>query len=342
VRAVRFDRFGPPEQLTLRDVADPEPPPGQVVVRVHAAAVNHLDLDERAGASGFALHAEHQLGREGAGEVVATAADVDAGWIGRRVLVSAYPPCGTCQWCGRGLINVCARPRRPGIEVPGTYAERVAVPVSGIIPVPDGVPDDQASSAQLGLGTAWHALLRRGGLQAGDTVLVTGAGGGVGSAAVQVAAYAGAMVIAVARHPLRRQLAAELGAGALVDPTDGPVDEQVRGITHGAGVDIVLDAVGGDFLDTGIACLRPTGRYVLYGAHGGERPAVDLIGLFRSYGAVVASRGWTLEDLERVLRGMDEGRLRVVIGRRLPLADATTAHRLLAAGDVVGNLVLQP
>lgn len=340
MRAVRFADFGAPEVLTVHEIDDPACPPGGMLVMVEAAGVNHLDLDERVGVSGFALNAEHQLGREGAGTVIEVGARTDRAWLGRRVIVSAYPPCGTCFACDRGLINVCERPRRPGIEVPGTYAEVVAVPERGVFELPDEVPSDVAACLQLGFGTAWHALFRRGGLRPGQEVLITGAGGGVGSALVQLAVLAGARVIAAAGAPGRRALALELGADAAIESGPGLVDAVLEA-TGGRGVDLVVDATGGDVIALGVECLQPEGRYVLYGAHGGERVDLDLIGFFRSYTSLVASRGWLLEDMRQVITAVARGKITVPVQRRR-LAEAAAAHRELAERCVVGKLVLQP
>lgn len=341
MKAVRFSDFGAPEVLRYADFPDPECPPDGVLMRLAAVAVNHLDLDERAGTSGFQVHESHQLGREGAGTVVEVGRDVDRSWLARRVVVSAYPPCGTCSECQRGLINVCRRFARPGIDVPGTYAELVAAPVRGLFALPDAVDLDAAACLQLGLGTAWHATLRRGALRPGEVLLVTGAGGGVGSAAVQVGALAGADVIAVASTPEKRALAIDLGARVALEPGPDLVG-QVMEATSGAGADLIADAGGGPFVQQALSMLRPAGRYVLYGAHAGERTELDLIALFRTYTSLIASRGWLLEDMHDVIREVSRGRLRVHVGHRLELADAARAHQLLADRAAVGKVVLHP
>jgi NADPH:quinone reductase-like Zn-dependent oxidoreductase len=341
VRAVRFTDFGPPEVLREVTVPDPECPADGVLVRVEAAAVNHLDVDERAGTSGFTLHPSRQLGREGAGTVVEVGREVDETWMGRRVIVSAYPACGHCVECQRGLINVCRNFARPGIDVPGTYAEIVAAPVRGVFALPDAIDADQAACLQLGLGTAWHATLGRGRLRPGEALLVTGAGGGVGSAAVQVGVLAGADVIAVASSPERRALALELGARVCLEPGLDLVS-QVREATAGAGVDVIVDGAGGSFVQSAVAMMRPAGRYVLYGAHGGEHTDLDLIALFRSYTALIASRGWLMEDMRHVIAETARGRLRVHVGHRLELSEAAAAHHLLADRASTGKVVLVP
>lgn len=340
MKAVRFADFGGPEVLETVEVTDPVAGTGEVVVQVVAAAVNRLDLDERDGTSGFGINPEHQLGREGAGIVSAVGAGVDRAWLGRRVAVSAYRGCWECESCQAGNLNVCARQTRPGIDVPGTYAEYVTAPLGGLFVLPDGIDLEDAACLQLGLGTAWHGLLRRGGLRAGQRVLITGAGGGVGTAAVQVAVLAGAEVIATASTPGRRELATSLGASATL-AADFTTDE-LRDLTGGDGVDLVFDAGGGPFMDRGLAALTTGGRYVLYGSHSEPTAEIDVIAFFRSYGELVATRGWRMEDMRDVIDAVAAGRLDPLVRHRWTFADAPVAHRALADRQVDGKAVLVP
>ncbi len=343
MRVVRFDEFGGPDVLRLVDLTRPRPGPGRVVVAIVAAAVNHLDLDERSGTSGFHVNPEGQLGREGAGTVVEVGEDVTDVVPGDRVIVSAYPGCYTCAFCRRGRINLCTRPRRPGIDIPGTYASHMVVPQHGLFRLPDSVSFAAGACLQLAHGTAWHGLLDRARVSPGDSVLITGAGGGVGSAAVEVAALAGATVIAAASTEQRQAVARDKGAHLLVhsgDPAD--LADQVHAVTEGEGVDVVFDATGGPVFAQIPRLLRTGGRYVLYGAHGQETGTLDLIGLFRSYGQIIATRGWLPHDMERVLQAAAAGHLSPVIARELPLSEAGVAHRILAERAVAGKLVLIP
>ncbi|GAA2122606.1 zinc-binding dehydrogenase [Nocardioides bigeumensis] len=341
--AVRFTAPGPPSVLRPVTVLETGPSAGEVLVEIRATAVNHLDLDERDGTSGFDVTPTGQLGREGAG-VVSELGPGARGWrVGDRVIVSAYPPCGSCPPCGRGWINVCERPRRPGIDTPGTYAESLVVPDRALFALPDDVDLAQGACLQLGFGTAWHGLLTRGRLRAGETVLVTGAGGGVGSAAVQVARLAGARVVAAASTVARQELARDCGADAVVD--SGTVEilaAEVREVTGGAGVDVVFDAAAGEHLRVLIDLLRVGGRYVLYGAHAGQHAGIDALALFRQYVEIVASRGWQLPDIRGVIDAVEVGRLRTRIDRQLRLSEAAQAHELLARRQVTGKVVLIP
>ena len=341
--AVRFTVPGPPSVLLPISVQETGPREGEVLVEIGAAAVNRLDLDERSCTSGFHVNSSGQLGREGAGVVRELGPGGHPWRVGDRVIVSAYPPCGTCPPCGRGWINVCERPRRPGIDVPGTYVETLVVPARALFPLPDDVDIAQGACLQLGFGTAWHALLNRGRLRAGETVLVTGAGGGVGSAAVQVARLAGAHVIAAASNVARQDLARDCGADVVVD--SGTVEilaAEVREVTRGEGVDVVIDAAAGDHLGVLTGLLRPGGRYVLYGAHAGQHSRLDALALFRQYVEIVASRGWQLPDIRGVIHAVEAGRLRTRIHSQLRLTDAAKAHELLARRQVAGKVVLVP
>lgn len=341
--AVRFAAPGPPSVLRAVPVEDRPPGVGEVLVELAAAAVNRLDLDERAGTSGFDVTATGQLGREGTG-IVRELGPGEHPWrVGDRVIVSAYPPCGACPPCGRGWINVCERPRRPGIDVPGTYSEALVVPDRGLFALPDDVDFAQGACLQLGFGTAWHGLLGRGRLRAGETVLITGAGGGVGSAAVQVARLAGARVIAAASSAARRDLARDCGADVVVDSgTAETLVAEVTEATRGVGVDLVFDAAAGDTMGLLTGLLRTGGRFVLYGAHAGELVKLNALALFRQYVEIVATRGWQLPDIRGVIDAVAAGRLRTRIHRQLPLNEAAEAHELLARREVTGKVVLLP
>lgn len=341
MRAIRFDSFGPPMVLHPVIVPDPEAKEGELLVQIRASAVNRLDLDERAGVSGFQIHAEHQLGREGAGVVVAVGAGVDSHMVGRRVIVSGYRGCWHCRQCFQGRINVCENQTRLGIDIPGTYAEFLAVPQSGIFELPESVSFEQGACLQLGLGTAWHALIRRAKLRAGETVLISGAGGGVGTAGVQVATLAGAQVIAIASTTERRELALSLGATHAI-ARDRDIHAKVMQLTDGRGVDVVFDGSGGSFLQTGLSVLDVGGRYVLYGSHAGDHSDVDVIAFFRSYGSLISSRGWLIEDMKAVISEVARGSLTVAVNHLWPLDSAAQAHQEFELGQVDGKGVLIP
>lgn len=341
-RAVRFHRWGGLDELVVDEVPTPAPGPGEALVRIRAAAVNHLDLDMLAGTSRYAILLPHTLGMEGAGTIEAVGPDVTELQVGDPVVVAADIVCGTCENCRRGYDNVCLDAVRPGWSWPGAYAELLLAPVRGIYRLPEGVSFEQAAVAQASLGTAWHMLITRGGLRPGEWVLVNGAAGGVGTAALSVAALAGARVIAATSSADKHDELRALGAEAVADYSRADFVEQVRTITGGRGVDLVFEFVGGDLFRRSLDCLRHDGRLVICGAHGGEVATVDLIPLFRAERRIIGSNSATASDIRRVLELVGRARLSVPIAARFPLEEAAAALALMASRRHIGRIVLIP
>ena len=207
-----FHKFGGPEVLVHEEAPKPAPKPGEALVRVRAVGINHVDLDHRAGTSRIPVTFPHILGREFAGEVASSAGDFKEG---DRVWVTCRIPCRKCELCLAGRDNLCLKEGYFGLDIPGGYAEYVAVPIANLNALPSHVRFEDAAAAQIAFGTAWHVLINRGGLQAGQTVLIQAAGSGIGSAAVQVAKLAGAaMIIATASSEKKLEQAKALGAHA--------------------------------------------------------------------------------------------------------------------------------
>lgn len=342
MKAVPFERFGGPAVLEPRELADPVPGPGEAVVRVRACGVNHLDLDLRAGVSGFPVRFPHLLGIEAAGEVAACGPGVAGVRAGDRVVVVRAVTCGACAPCLAGADNLCERRQTFGVDRPGAYAEYLLAPAANLLPLPPRLGFEEAAAVQVAFSTAWFMLIERAGLRAGETVLVTAAGSGVGSAAVQLARHAGARVIATAGAAAKRARLADLGVEAVVDHGRPDWPAAVRALAGPGGVDVLFEHVGGGLWAGALSVVRRGGRVVTCGAHGGERVALDLIDLFRRQLTLHGSYSAPTRAVREVVRLVAEGAVRPVVHAALPLVDAARAHALLAERAVFGKLVLVP
>jgi len=278
---------------------------------------------------------------EFAGEVVALGDGVEGVRAGDRVVAIYQAGCGTCGFCRGGDESLCAASLLFGVQLPGGYAEYVAVDAARVRRIPDGLGYPEAASFQVAMGAAWHALIARAGLRAGETLLVSGAGSGVGSAAIQIGRLHGARVIALAGSPEKLARARALGADVAFDHRIDGLVEAVRAET-GGGVDAALEHVGGSVFGKVLECLRPNGRVVVLGGHAGEVVPLDLVRLFRNQWQVIGSRRASDAELDTVLGLVGEGSLRPVVDRVLPLAEAARAHRLLEDRRQFGKVVLEP
>lgn len=338
--AVRLHAFGGPEVLEVERIPVPHPGPGEVVVRVRAAAVNHLDLDIREGTSRLPICFPHVLGMEAAGVVAEIGADVQGVTVDDRVAVLYQSRCGSCAFCMSGEHSLCPQAELVGVHRPGAYAEYLVAREEWLVPLPPHVNFADAAAMQLSFGTAWHALVGRAGLQAGESVLVSAAGSGVGSAALQVAKLQAADVVASVGTPDKARRARELGVQLVVDYSQEPLAETVQAAT--GGVDVVLEHVGGEIFGESLRCLRPGGRVVVVGAHAGEEVPVDLVTLFRNQWSVIGSRRATEPELRHVYSLLSDGELQPLIDSTLPLERAAEAHKRLAQRQQFGKIILVP
>ena len=342
MRAVRFYEYGGIDVLREDDVPTPEPGTGEALVRVRAAAVNHVDIDMRNGTSRLPLTLPHTLGFEIAGEVAALGPGADGVAVGDRVAPLYQIHCRECDWCLTGQHMHCERIAMLGVQSPGGYAEYVIVPAWALIPLPDALSFEQAAAIQTTFATVWHALVDRVPVREGQWVLVNAAGSGVGTAGVQVARLLGAHVIASAGSQFKLDRARELGAEATVDYRTEELAARVRELTGGRGVDVVLESVGGDVLAGSLGALAKDGSVVTVGAHAGEVVAVDVILLFRSQWSLVGSVRATADEIRRCVDLAADGKLTPVIHAALPLAEAAEAHRILEAREQFGKVLLLP
>lgn len=342
MRAAYFEEHGGPEVLRVGELPDPRPGRGEVVVAVRAAAMNHLDLWTRRGLPGLELELPHVGGADVAGTVAEVGDGVEGWEAGDRVVVNPSLWCGRCEACIRGEESLCRRYRILGEHVPGGFAELVAVPGRNLLRLPEDVAWERAAAAPLVYQTAWRALVGRAALRAGETVLVTGASGGVATAAIQIAGLAGATVYAVTSGPENVRRVRELGADVVVDRLEEDFSRTVWKATDRRGVDVVLDSVGEAMWEGCVRALAADGRLVTYGGTTGPEVTLDVRRVFwrqlRILGSTMASRA----EFERVMGLVLEGRLEPVVDEVLPLDEIRAAHERLEGGEVFGKLVLTP
>ena len=323
MHAVVATAAGGPEVLAWQEVPDPEPGPGEVVLEVAATAVNRADLMQRQGAYPPPPGASEILGLECTGTVLDTGAEATGWKVGDRA---------------------CA------LLAGGGYAERVAVPVGQLLPVPGDLSLLRAAALPEAVCTVWSNLFMVGRLRAGETVLVHGGAGGIGVMAVQVAKALGARVAVTAGSPEKLEHCAQLGADVLVDHRREDFVARVREATDGRGADVVLDVVGAKYLARNVEVLAESGRLVVIGLQGGRRAELDLAALLGKRAAVVGTtlRGRALHEKAAICTAVVEhvwplvatGEVRPVIDRVLPIAAVAEAHRVVEASEHVGKVVL--
>ncbi len=342
MKAVGFRKHGETEVLELMDLPVPEIGARDVLVRVKAVALNHLDLFVRKGWPGLKLAFPHVLGSDISGVIEKVGAEITDLAPGAEVVVNPGLSCGHCERCLLGEDNLCRSYAIVGEHRAGGYAEFVSVPRQNVLPKPRSLSFEEAACLPLTFLTAWTMLVRRAQLRPGETILIQAAGSGVGSAAVQIAKLLGATVIATASSQAKLDKARALGADHLINYTQTDFLAEVKRITQRKLVEVVFEHVGGDTFEKSVACLPYGGRLVTCGATTGSEVKLDLKVLFYKRISLLGSTMGTKGDLFRILQLVEEGRLRPVLDRTLPLEQAAQAHQLLSDRAQFGNVVLVP
>lgn len=340
MNAMRIHQFGGPEVLTYEVIPDPQPRKDQVLVRVRACALNHLDLWVRKGLPGVKL--PHILGSDIAGEVVKLGEYVSGFNPGQRVLLAPMHFCGHCPQCVSGLQNECRAFTVLGNAVDGGNCELIAVTPDKIIPIPDSLDFNQAASVPLVFVTAWHMLVTRAAIRPGQTVLVLGAGSGVGIAAIQIARLFHCRVITTAGDQTKLEKARALGADFGIDHYKQRISEEVRKITNKEGADIVVEHVGAATWDESMKSLKSGGKLVTCGATTGYDVKINLNHLFGRQLTLLGSFMGTMGDLYEVLGHIFAGRLKPVVDRIFPLKELAAAHDYLEHSQMFGKIVVNP
>ena len=331
MNAMVLREHGGPEVLRLEQLPVPEPRTGEVRVRVRAVALNHLDLWVRRGGPAFKLEYPHRLGSDIVGELD----------DGTKVVVQPGLSCGKCAQCLGGHDNLCRYYKILGENAQGGYGEYVVVPEANIAPYPERLSFPEAASVILTSLTAWQMVAHKAQVQPGDTVLVHGAGSGIGVAAIQIAKLFGARVIATAGSADKVARARQLGADVAIDYTKDDFAAECRTLTDKRGVDSVIEHVGGEVFEKSIRAVRNGGRIVTCGATASFHPKIDLRHIFFRQVEVLGSTMGSKADLLAVLGHVAAGRIQPVVHAVMPLAAAADAHRLLEERRAFGKVVLE-
>ena len=340
MKAIRFHAHGGPEALKYEDAPEPIPRANEVLVRVKACALNHLDLWVRKGLSGVAFPMLHIPGSDVAGEVAKIGADVTTVNVGQKVALAPGVSCGKCAACVSGNDNRCRQFTNLGYMIDGGCAEFVKCPEVNCLPYPENLSFEQAAAVPLVFQTAWHMLIARAELQPGEDVLILGAGSGVGSAAIQIAKFFGAHVLATAGTDEKLAKARELGADHTINHKSQKIRDEVRRITNKRGVDVVFEHVGTATWDDSLASLALSGRLVTCGATTGYDAKVNLLFLFSRQLSLLGSYMGEKRELHTIMKLVADGRLKPVIDRVFPLNAAAAAHAYLESGQQFGKVVL--
>ena len=340
MKAIVFSQHGGPEVLKYTDVPEPSIGPSDVLVRVRACALNHLDLWVRRGLPNVPIPLPHIPGSDIAGEVAKVGAQVTTVRVGQKVVLAPLVSCGKCPACLAGLDNRCRQATNLGYMIDGGCAEFVRAPEVNCLPFPENLSFDEAAAIPLVFQTAWHMLVARTELQPGEDVLILGAGSGIGSAAIQIAKFFGARVIATAGSDEKLAKARQLGADHLINHKSQKIRDEVRRITNKRGVDVVFEHVGTATWEDSLASLALCGRLVTCGATTGYDAKVNLLFLFSRQLSLLGSYMGVKSELHTIMKLVANGRLKPVVDRVFPLAEAAAAHAYLESGQQFGKVVL--
>lgn len=344
MKAVIFERYGDPDVLRYTDVPAPTLERGEALVKVHAVALNGYDLMARAGRyKPNKGRFPHILGGDFGGELVALDAEAKTDLpLGTRVTSWWVLPCGYCDQCMTGHPNRCSRDYRYlGAHVPGAYAQYVKMPAHHLIPLPKNVTYEDAAAFPNAFGTAWHMVVTRGAVRPGETVLVNSASSGVSMAAIQICKLIGARVFTTSSSDWKLERAKALGADELINYNTVDFVDEVLRLTGKRGVDCVIEHVGGDFLGKSVRCLTRGGRVVTAGGTKSYDCSVQVNFIFHKELSIIGSNSATKQDLEAMMPMLDDGRLKTVVDRVFPLAQAAEAHRYLEAAKQFGKVLLK-
>lgn len=342
MKAVVLRAFGEPEELRVEEVPRPSPGPNEALVRVRACGVCHLDLILRSGMRSR-VTLPRILGHELAGEVVEVGSGASEFSPGDRVASFNFQSCGRCSACRKGRPSLCRQALGDIGQVrDGGYAEYTVLARANLVRVPDGLPLEHACLAACAYAPPYKAIRRVGLVRPGQTVVITGASGGLGIAAIQIARQSGARTIAVTTSDTKAEELKGLGADDVVVNADGSFGDAVRRLTGGAGADLVVELVGSPTFRGSLRSLAPGGRCVVIGELHGKPVELNLGLLILKEWEICGVQSASHDDLEEVLQFMHRTNIRPVIWKTLPLSQAAEAHHKLMSRAVIGRIILAP
>ncbi len=340
MKATLFHKHGGPEVLEYTEFPTPEPQAGEVLIRLRAASLNRMDVFVRNGWPGLKLEMPHINGADGAGVIESIGSGVTDFRSGDRVVINPNLGCGQCEYCQRGRDNLCRNWHLLGETIRGTYAEYVCVPSGQLYKLTDDFDLHMAAAAALVYQTAWHSMVKRGEVNAGETVAIVGAGGGVNSASIQIAKYLGARVIVIGSNTKKLTEAEALGADILIDRSqETDWSKAVFTATERQGVDVVVDNVGTTF-PLSLRALKKGGRLLTVGNSGAPRFEIDNRFIFAKHLSILGSTMSTRADFSEVMELIVTGKLKAVLDKTFPLKDAAAAQERLWNGENFGKITL--
>jgi NADPH:quinone reductase-like Zn-dependent oxidoreductase len=342
LKAIRIHAHGGIDQLRFEDAPDPKTTSlRDVIVKLEAAALNHIDLWVRMGATGMKIPMPHILGADGAGVIVEVGNAVKSVRTGDKVCLYSFTGCGECEFCLSDRDFMCIRVRSLGERLDGTYAQYIKVLPENCFPVPSYMTFAEAAAFPLVFVTLWRMLVTNARLQAGESLLIIGIGGGVASAALQVAKRIGARVIVTSGSDEKLERAKALGAEHGINHRRKNFAEEVQRLTDNRGVDVVLDSVAGEIWQKSLHSLVHGGRLVTCGATAGSEPNDDVNTMvskeLRIYGSTLGSR----EDFRQLLSFLDATQIHPIIDRKFPLSEARDAQERMEEARQFGKILLQ-
>ncbi|MHC4691143.1 MAG: zinc-binding dehydrogenase [Planctomycetota bacterium] len=342
MKAAVIQEHGGLDRVRIEEVPEPKPAGDEVILKVHSAGLNHLDIWVRKGRPGLELAMPHILGSDASGVVVAIGSNVKDISIGDEVILNPGLSCGSCEYCNRGEQSECPSFGIVGLTRPGTFAEQVAVPAQNIYHKPEHMNFDEAAVFVLSHLTAWRMLITKAQLKPGQTVLIHGIGGGVALPALQLAKLTGAEVIVTSSSDDKLSRSSQIGADHTINyEAVNDVAQSVKDITNGAGVDIVIDTVGAATWPIDFSAVRRGGKIVLCGVTSGSQVHTNLQMLYWNQLTIMGSTMGSHNDLRQMLQAVTIAKLKPVIDSVISLENTRDAINKMEAGEQFGKIVLR-